>query len=56
MAITYPASARFTTGEMYCKSTDSDNIHIIASMPTYCFTGYAYNAVAKGKTDADSEY
>jgi hypothetical protein len=56
VAITYPASARFTTGEMYCKSTDSDNIHIIASMSASSVKGYDYNAVARGKTNTDSEY
>ena len=56
MAITYPASTRFTTGEMYWKSTDSDNIHIIASMSASSVKGYDYKVVARGKSNTNYEY
>ena len=56
VAIRYPTGTRSNTGEVYCKSTDSDNIDIIAFTSASSIKGYDYNAVAKGKTDADSEY
>ena len=56
MAIRYPASTRFTTGEVYCKSTDSDNIHIIASMSASSVKGYDYKVVAKGTSNTNYEY
>ena len=43
-------------GAVYCTSTDSDNIKIIAFTSASSGKGYEYNAVAKGKTNADSEY
>ena len=41
---------------MYCRDADSDNIKIIASTSASSVKGYDYNAVARGKTNTDSEY
>ena len=41
---------------MYCRGTDSDHIKIIAFTSASSGKGSEYNAVAKGKTNADSEY
>ena len=41
---------------MYCTRTDSDNINITPFTSASSGKGYDYNAVAKGKTNADSEY
>ena len=41
---------------MYCKSTDSDNIHIIASMSASSVKGYDYKVVAKGTSNTNYEY
>ena len=56
VAIKYPANTRSTKVEAYCTGTDSDNIKIMASTPTYRVKGYDYNAVAKGKSNTPSEY
>ena len=41
---------------MYCKSTDSDNIHIIASMSESSVKGYDYKVVARGKSNTNYGY
>jgi len=49
-------NTRSNTGAVYCTSTNSDNIKITPFTSASSVKGYDYNAVAKGKTDADSEY